>query len=98
METPKEGGRGRGGHDAGERERAVPRQNGPVSRSLLAALLLGVSAVASLAWLGWQATTVLAAAGGPPGHAEAELRILSGLLILGGWIVAWRLYRRSEEG
>ncbi len=69
-----------------------------MSRSILAALLLAVSAAASIGWLGWQATTVLAAAGGPPGHAEAELRILSGLLILGGWVVAWRLYRRSEEG
>lgn len=66
-------------------------------RSIQTALLLAASAVASLAWLGWQGATVLAAAGGPPSHAEAELRILSGLIILGGWVVAWRRYRSSEE-
>ncbi len=64
-------------------------------RSVATGLLLLVSAVASLAWLGWQATTVVAA-GEPPGRADAELRIMSGLLILGAWVIAWRLYRRSE--
>jgi hypothetical protein len=68
-----------------------------VRRSIVTGLLLAASAVASVVWLGWQGTTALAAAGGPPSHAEAELRILSGLVILGGWVVAWRLYRGSEE-
>lgn len=66
-------------------------------RSIVTGLLLAASAVASVAWLGWQGTIVLATAGGSPSHADAELRILSGLVILGGWVVAWRLYRRSEE-
>jgi len=67
-------------------------------RSLGTALLLLASTLASLAWLGWQATTVAAAVGMPPTRGDAELRILTGLLILGAWVVAWRLYRRSEGG
>ncbi|HWP62794.1 MAG TPA: hypothetical protein VNO86_04920 [Candidatus Binatia bacterium] len=66
-------------------------------RSVATALLLVGSAAASVAWLGWQATTVLASGAEPPGRADAELRILTGLLILAAWVVAWRRYRRSEE-
>lgn len=51
--------------------------------------------MASVVWLGWQMTS--AAAGGPPtGRAEIELRILSGLVILGVWVLAWRRYRGPE--
>lgn len=76
---------------------ATARHNSDVRRPVVTALLLLASSLASLAWLGWQATAVLAAAGVPPAHAEAEVRILTGLLILGAWVVAWRWYRRSEE-
>lgn len=64
-------------------------------RSVGTILLLGTAVMASVVWLGWQMTS--AAAGGPPtGRAEIELRILSGLVILGVWILAWRRYRGPE--
>ncbi len=68
-----------------------------VLRSVATVALLALSAVASLAWLGWQATSVAAGGGGIVPRSEAELRILTGLVILVGWVLAWRLYRHSGE-
>lgn len=69
---------------------------GGVFRSVASVALLALSAVASLVWLGWQVTSV-AAGGGGVSRSEAEPGILAGLVILVGWVVAWRLFRRSGE-